>query len=159
MKTESAAADIPPLPSAARRLWAQLRLGIPFYLGLGAPAIRRAYPDCRVRAAAGYSPDLVRTLMALHRGEAAATVGAVEEINFRCAAIHLIKSGRRFFVKQFARRHAFHDLERALHCSRVDRAWRAAHLLPRLQILTPRAVGTALARTQDARPIEYLATE
>jgi hypothetical protein len=94
----------------------------------------------------------------------------VERINFRCAAITLKEGsgaasaayaggGERYFFKEFPRGHALHDVDRALRCSRVDRAWRAAHLLPRLGILTPRAVGTAFCRSEDGRPTEYLATE
>ncbi len=134
------------------------RLAIPFYLGLGAPALRRTFPDCRVRVAPGQSPHLLRALLALYRGEAGQTAGSVEPVNFRCAAITLASTGERYFFKQFPRRHAFHDLERLLRCSRVDRAWRAAHLLPRLGLLTPRAIGTAAARSTGGRLVEYLAT-
>jgi hypothetical protein len=147
----------PFLPVA--RLLAQARLALRFYLGLGTPGVRRTYADCRVRAAAGRAPDLVRRLVALYRGEAGAEAGSVETINFRCAAITLPESGERVFFKEFPPRHRLHDVERLLRCSRVDRAWRAAHLLPRLGILTPRAVGTAFARLGDGRPVEYLATE
>ncbi len=145
--------------SPAARLLAQARLARRFYLGLGAPGVRRTYADCSVRAAAGRDPDLVRRLVALYRGEAGAETGSVETINFRCAAITLAESGERLFLKEFPRRHRLHDVERLLRCSRVDRAWRAAHLLPELAILTPRAVGTASARLEDGQPIEYLATE
>jgi hypothetical protein len=141
-------------PSALRRATAQARLAYRFYLGLGAPRQRVTYPDCRVRAAKGRTPELVRELIALRRGDSAA--GEVEEVNFRCRVITL--AGQRFFVKDFPRAHVFHDVERMLGCSRVDRAWRAAHLLPRLGILTPAAVGTAFARA-DREPMEYLVTE
>ena len=143
-------------PSPLRRLASQARLSLTFYLGLGAPAVRATYPECRLRAADGYSPEFVRTLLARRRGETDA--GTVEEINFRCVVISPADSDRRVFFKDFPRGHALHDIERALHCSRVDRAWRAAHLLPRLGILTPRPVGTILA-TEGGQPIEYLATE
>ena len=146
-------------PSLVRRAAAQLRLSSWFYLGLHAPALRRSYPECRVRAAAGREPDLVRALVALYRGAPALEPGRVEAINFRCAAITPASTGGKFFLKQFPRNHTLHDLERALRCSRVDRAWRAAHLLPRLQILTPRPVGTARARAVEGRVVEYLATE
>ena len=142
-----------------KRLRARVGLRLRFYLGLGAPGVRRAYGDCAVRAAAGRDPDLVRRLVALYRGEAGAEAGSVETINFRCAVITLAGSSERLFFKEFPRHHRLHDVERALRCSRVDRAWRAAHLLPRLGILTPRAVGTAFARLEDGRPMEYLATE
>ena len=132
------------------------RLLVPFYLGLGAPCTRKRYPDCRVRAAAGCDPEFVRTLLLIHRGES--TVGQVRRINHRCAEV-VLPEGRRFFVKEFPWHHRFHDLERGLRLSRVDRAWRAAHLLPRFGINTPRAVGTAVARDERGRPIEYLATE
>jgi tRNA A-37 threonylcarbamoyl transferase component Bud32 len=129
-----------------------------FYLGLGAPAVRRRYPDCRVRAARGYSPDLIRRLVAAYRDESAA--GAeFGRINFRCAEIGLPDAGRRFFVKEFPRGHRFHDLERWLRLSRVDRAWRAAHLLGRLGVPTPKAVGTAHALEADGTITEYLVTE
>ncbi len=131
-----------------------LKLAIPFYLGLGMPCARRRYPDCAVRAARGRSPDLVRALLLAYRGEGE----EVRRINHRCAEITLPDEGR-FFFKEFSRLHRFHDLERALRLSRVDRAWRAAHLLPRLGIATPRAVGTALARAENRAPVEYLATE
>ena len=127
-----------------------------FYLGLGAPCRRATYPECRVRAAAGYTPELVRDLLALRRGESEA--GDVEEVNFRCRVITPAGGGQRFFLKNFPRGHALHDLERMLSCSRVDRAWRAAHLLPRLGMLTPAAVGTGFARV-DGQPMEYLVTE
>jgi len=143
----------------AGRWAARVRLSVPFYLGLRAPAVRRRFADSRVRAAVGWPPELIRTLLALYRGEEAAGAGTVEPINFRCAAITLAKTRERFFFKQFPRRHALHDLERALRCSRADRAWRAAHLLPELGILTPRAVGTATARANDGSVVEYLATE
>ena len=143
-------------PSPVRRLGSQARLSVTFYLGLGAPAARAAFPECRVRAAAGYTPDFVRTLLAMRRGESDA--GTVERINFRCVIISPAGSDQRFFFKDFPRGHALHDIERAVRCSRVDRAWRAAHLLPRLGILTPRPVGTILS-TEGGEPIEYLATE
>ncbi|MFB3880490.1 MAG: lipopolysaccharide kinase InaA family protein [Armatimonadota bacterium] len=126
-----------------------------FYLGLGAPCHRAVYPECRVRAADGYTPELVRELLALRRGDSGA--GAVEEVNFRCRVITPAGSDRRFFVKDFPRGHALHDIERALRCSRVDRAWRAAHLLPRFGILTPAPVGTAVV-TAEGQPMEYLIT-
>jgi len=143
-------------PSPLRRAAAQARLSLRFYLGLGAPCQRAAYPECRVRAAAGYTPELVRDLLALRRGESEA--GDVEEVNFRCRVITPAGGGQRFFLKNFPRGHALHDLERMLSCSRVDRAWRAAHLLPRLGMLTPAAVGTGFARV-DGQPMEYLVTE
>lgn len=145
-------------PSVARTLWAHLRLGVPFYLGLHAPGARRVYPGCHVRAAAGYTPELVRALLALYRGEETGA-GRVDTINFRCAVVTSADGGERFFFKEFPRHHPLHDLERLVRCSRVDRAWRAAHLLPRLGILTPRAVGTAQDRAGNGRPVEYLATQ
>jgi hypothetical protein len=126
---------------------------------MGAPATRRNYPECSVRAAVGRTPDLICTLLALYRAKNAPEAGSVEHINFRCAAITLGDSGERFFFKEFPRHHLMHDLERSLRCSRVDRAWRAAHLLPRLGILTPRPVGTAVAREENGPAVEYLATE
>ena len=148
----------PPL-APGERLRAQVGLRLRFYLGLGAPGVRRAYGDCAVRAAAGRDADLVRRLVALYRGQAGPDAGSVETINFRCAVITLAGSSERIFFKEFPRHHRLHDVERVLRCSRVDRAWRAAHLLPRLGILTPRAVGTAFARLEDGQPMEYLATE
>jgi len=156
---ERNAAGLPGPPSTARRIWAQLRLSTSFYLGIGAPSMRRAYPGCRVRAAAGYTTDLVRRVVEFYRGGAAAAGDRVEEINFRSAAVTLADTDKRFFVKQLARRHLLHDVERSLGCSRADRAWRAAHLLPRLGVLTPRAVGTALAETEGENRIEYVITE
>jgi hypothetical protein len=147
-----------------------LRLATRFYLGLGAPARGRRYPDCSVRAAAGYDPELVRTLLLIYRGESAG--GEARKINHRCAEIRLA-SGRpaqdpegsfevpegRFFFKEFPWRDAWHGVERFLRLSRVDRAWRAAHLLPRVGINTPPAVGTVIARGPGGRVVEYLATE
>lgn len=127
-----------------------------FYLGLGAPCRRATYPECRVRSAVGYSPELLRELVALRRGDSSA--GQVEEVNFRCRVIAPAGGGQRYFLKDFPRGHALHDIERALRCSRVDRAWRAAHLLPRFGILTPAPVGTAIA-TDGKHPTEYLMTE
>jgi hypothetical protein len=149
---QEAVASAPPL----RRLSARARLAFRFYLGLGAPCQRATYPECRLRAAAGYTPSLVRELAALRRGDSAA--GEVREINFRCRVITPAGGDRPFFVKDFPRGHALHDIERALRCSRVDRAWRAAHLLPRLGILTPAPVGAAVA-TVEGRRMEYLVTE
>lgn len=149
----------PALPSTARRLRAQARLAMRFYLGVGAPAVRASFPDCQVRAAAGREPDMLRTLLALHRGSAGEAAGSVATINFRCSLITLARSGERIFFKEFPRVHALHDVERALRCSRADRAWRAAHLLPRMGILTPPPVGTARARSENGVPVEYLATE
>ena len=140
-----------------------LRLATWFYFGLGAPARGRRYPDCSVRAAAGYDPELVRTLLLIYRGESAG--GEARKINHRCAEIRLA-SGRpaqdpegRFFFKEFPWRDAWHGVERFLRLSRVDRAWRAAHLLPRFGINTPPAVGTVIARGPGGRVVEYLATE
>jgi hypothetical protein len=143
-------------PSASQRLGAQVRLSLRFYLGLGAPASRAAYPECSVRAAAGYRPELMRQLVALRRGEA--EDGEIEEVNFRCVVIRPPGEEHRFFLKEFATHHALHGVERALRCSRVDRAWRAAHLLPRMGVLTPGPVGTAIAFGEGG-PMEYLATE
>jgi hypothetical protein len=140
-------------------LTARLRLALPFYLGLGAPAVHRSYPDCRVRAIAGRSPDLVRRLLSLYRGEAPPDAGLLSQINFRCATVTVSDTGERFFFKQFPRHHALHDLERLLRCSRVDRAWRAAHLLPGLGVLTPRLIGTAQAPDGRGAVVEYLAAE
>ncbi len=145
-----------PRAGAARRLWAQARLCGRFYLGLGARRVRASYPECRVRAARGCEPELIRGLVALRRGES--REGEVEEVNFRCRAITPAGGEQRFFFKDFPRKHVLHDVERAFRCSRVDRAWRGAHLLPRLGILTPAPVGTAFARV-DGRPTEYLVTE
>jgi hypothetical protein len=145
-------APAPPL----RRLSAQARLAFRFYLGLGAPCQRATYPECRVRAAAGYTPDLVRALVALRRGDSA--TDEVREINFRCRVLTPAGSDHRFFLKDFPRGHALHDIERALRCSRVDRAWRAAHLLPRLGVATPAPVGAAFAMV-EGQPMEYLVTE
>jgi hypothetical protein len=155
--TQSRQLEHPPArPSALRRAFAQARLAFRFYLGLGAPCLRATYPECRVRAAAGYTPDLVRALVALRRGDSA--TDEVREINFRCRVLTPADSDHRFFLKDFPRGHALHDIERALRCSRVDRAWRAAHLLPRLGILTPAPVGTAFVGN-DGQTMEYLVTE
>jgi hypothetical protein len=123
------------------------------------PASFRRFADCRVWAAAGYAPELVRGLVALHSGDDGKAAGEVEEVNFRCAAITPAGSPQRFFLKEFRRRRLSHDLERALRCSRGHRGWRAAHLLPRLNILTPRPVGRAVTRGDDGSTVEYLATE
>lgn len=147
------------LPCGLSRLLAQARLARRFYLGLGARAVRRSYPECRVRAAVGRDPELVRLLLEVYRGGAEVDAGRMERINFRCAAITVGACGERVFFKEFPRVHALHDVERMLRCSRVDRAWRAAHLLPRLGILTPGAVGTAVARSEGGPSMEYLATE
>ena len=141
------------------RALAHLRLGISFYAGWGAPAATRRYPECRVRAAKGRSTDLLRSLLAAYGGEATEGVGAVEEINYRCAAITVAGTGERIFFKEFPREHWLHGVESGLRCSRADRAWRAAHLLPRLGVLTPRALGTVRTQTVEGAAVEYLATE
>jgi hypothetical protein len=152
-------AELPAPSSAARRLIAQARLCASFYLGLGMPASYRRFADCRVWAAAGHSPELMYSLVSLYAGDGEGADGEVEEVNFRCAAITPAGSRQRFFVKELRRRRLAHDVERALRCSRGHRAWRAAHLLPRLGIKTPPPVGRALARARDGCPVEYVATE
>ncbi len=134
----------------------QLALCARFYLGLGAPCARTSYPECSVRAANGYAPDLVRELLALRRG--GSTAGTVQEVNHRCRVITPEGSDTSFFFKDFPRSHRLHELERIVRCSRVDRAWRAAHLLPSLGFLTPAPVGTALS-VMGGEPVEYLVTE
>jgi len=141
------------------RIAAQLRLAVPFYLGLHAPRVWQRFPEGQAYAARGSSPELVRALVALHRGDRRVAGGAVEVINFRCTRVTPAGSQGSFFVKEFPRLHWAHDLERRLGCSRVDRAWRAGHLLPRLGALTPRPVGGAQFRAGDGAVIEYLATE
>ncbi|MBN1460719.1 MAG: hypothetical protein JXA57_14385 [Armatimonadetes bacterium] len=144
----------PPSPIARRS--AQLRLCAQFYLGLHAPARKATYADCRVRAAADYEPDLIRDLFLVHRGQSDSA--SITEVNFRCWILRPRQHEGAFFLKRFPRRHALHDMERYLHCSRVDRAWRAAHLFPRLGLLTPKATGTILT-TEAGAPVEYLITE
>jgi hypothetical protein len=128
-----------------------------FYLGLGAPCERRRYPECRVRAAKGYSPDLVRTLLAVYRGES--QQGEAERIKPSCGRVTLVADAMPFFVKEFPSRGRANDLERWARLSRGERAWRAAHLLPRAGLATPRAIGAAQARGRDGRMVEYLMTE
>ncbi len=125
-----------------------------FYLGIGTPSTRATFAECRVRAAAGYTPDLIRTLLALYRKES--ETGLLEQVNFRCAVITPVGDDRCFFVKEFPHSRALHGLETAIRCSRVDRAWRAAHILPTFGLLTPRAVGSAVTRKPSC---EYLITE
>jgi hypothetical protein len=84
--------------------------------------------------------------------------GEIEEVNYRCVVIGPAGEERRFFFKDFPRQHGLHDAERVLRCSRVDRAWRAAHLLPPMGILTPAPVGTAI-EFGESGATEYLATE
>jgi hypothetical protein len=129
-----------------------------FYLGLGAPAARSRRRDCALCAARGYSCDMIADLLFRYQHEQEHII-TVKRINHRCATVTLPATGERFFFKEFPRHHGFHDLERALRLSRVDRAWRAAHLLPGLGILTPRAVGTAETIGSDGSATEYLATE
>jgi len=138
---------------------AQVGLGVRFYLGLGAPGERRRYPECSVRSARGYSPEFLRTLLAIYLGKAAAEVGTMERVNFRCGRITVPGQPTEFFFKEFPRHHFAHDLERRVRLSRVDRAWRAAHLLPRMGLLTPRAVGTVQRPDVGGEMMEYLATE
>jgi hypothetical protein len=138
---------------------AQVSFGVRFYLGLSAPAERSRYPECCTRAARGYSTDLVRTLHAVYVGKADAEAGTMERVNYRCGRITLAGEPGAFFFKEFPRHHAAHDLERRLRLSRVDRAWRAAHLLPKLGLLTPRAVGTVTRADIGGEVTEYLATE
>ncbi len=164
-------------------LLAQIGFGARFYLGLGAPGERRRYPECSVRAARGYSPEFLRALLAIYLGQAADEVGTMERVNFRCGRITVLPGsafggpGRRwpgppaadrhsaagqpaeFFFKEFPRHHFAHDLERRVRLSRVDRAWRAAHLLPKMGLLTPRAVGTVQRPDPGGEMMEYLATE
>lgn len=139
---------------AAHRVLSYLRLNMRFYLGIDAPCVRRTLTECRVRAGSGYAPDLIRDLVTLYRAEPE----QVERINFRCAGIRRGDTGERFFLKEFPRLRAVHDLERQLRCSQADRAWRAGHLLPQYRILTPRPIGTAQVHGGDG-VTEYLATE
>lgn len=134
-------------------VWFALR----FYLGLGAPCERRRYPECRVRAARGYSPELVRALVAVYRGES--QEGEAEPVKPSCGRVTLTDQERPFFVKEFPSRHRANDLERWARLSRGERSWRAAHLLPRVGIATPRAIGLGHARRADGRAMEYLVTE
>ncbi len=129
-----------------------------FYLGLGAPAQWARYPEGAVRAARGCTPGLVLALLHLYLGEGDPEADAVERVNFRSARITMQESGERFFFKEFPRRHRGHDLERVLRISRVDRAWRAAYLLPRLGLNTPAAIGTVRRRDPTGAITEYLAT-
>ncbi len=125
-----------------------------FYLGLGAPGKRTSFLKYQVRAAVGYESDLIHTLLTLYRKETDA--GSVEQVNFRCAIVTPDGENRKFFVKEFPHNRPLHGLETAIRCSRVDRAWRAAHLLPSFGLLTPRAVGSAVAKEPAC---EYLITE
>jgi hypothetical protein len=143
-------------PSAVARYGARLQLCAQFYLGLHAPARKATYPECRVRAAASYEPDFIRTLSAVHRGDSES--GTATEVNFRCWIVCLEGETQGFFLKRFPRRHVLHDLERYLRCSRVDRAWRAGHLFPRLGLLTPKPVGTVLT-SEGGEPVEYFIME
>jgi hypothetical protein len=139
----------------AARLASYLRLNAAFYTGSGAPCTRGTVFECRVRATPDYLPGFVGDLVMLYQNGSE----QVERINFRCARIIAGKRGERFFLKEFPRLRASHDLERRLRCSRVDRAWRAGHLLPKLGILTPRPIGTAQSRAADGSVTEYLAME
>ena len=124
-----------------------------FYLGLGAPAAWSRRRGCALRAGRGYSCDMIADLLFRYQHEQEHIV-TVKRINHRCAAVTLPATGELFFFKEFPRGHGFHDVERALRLSRVDRAWRAAHLLPGLGILTPRAVGTAETRAREGSATE-----
>jgi hypothetical protein len=136
---------------------AGIAFAVRFYLGLGAPCERRRYPECRVRAARGYSPELIRTLLAVYRGESDA--GEAEQIKPSCGRVTLAGHADPFFVKEFPSRGRANDLERWARLSRGERAWRAAHLLPRAGLPTPRAIGGGQARGPDGRVVEYLVTE
>ena len=144
-------------PAGAARPWSRLRLRVALLFGLGAPAVRRSYPGCRTRTAPGHPPDLVRDLIAHYRDREGSE--EVQPINFRCAKVARPGGGPPAFVKEFPRHHRLHDLERVMRCSRVDRAWRAANLLPRVGVLTPRAIGTAVTWAADGSVTEYLVTE
>ncbi len=136
------------------KLGSYLWLNTHFYLGLGAPRTARRSPDCRLRAALGHSPDQVRAAVDHYRsGNGART------INFRCARVIVPGSDCALFVKEFPPLRRFHGLERRLRCSRVDRSWRAGHLLPQLGLPTPRVIGTAQMRSAQTGIVEYLVTE
>lgn len=144
-------------PGAAlgpRRLPSYLWLTVHFYLGLGAP--RRVVQEAgyRLRAARGESPELVRAAVTQYREGAVAA-----RINFRCARAFVPGVKRAVFVKEFPRLRWVHGLESRLRCSRVDRSWRAAHLLPRLGLPTPQVIGSAQVRLAEGESIEYLVTE
>lgn len=141
-----------------RSRWpAGIGFALRFYLGLGAPRERRRYPECRVRAAPGFSPDLIRTLLAVYRGESDA--GKAEQIKPSCGRVALAADSTPFFVKEFPSRGRANDLERWARLSRGERAWRAAHLLPEAGLPTPRAIGAGQARGPNGRVVEYLVTE
>jgi hypothetical protein len=108
-----------------------------------------------VRAAVGYEPDFIRELLSIHRG--GGDSAAVTEVNFRCWIVRSKQHEQAFFLKRFPREYTLHDVGRYLRCSRVDRAWRAAHLFPRLGLPTPKAVGTILA-AEAGTPVEYVIT-
>jgi hypothetical protein len=141
--------------SLAARLASYLRLNARFYTGAGAPCARGTVLECRVRAMPDYLPGFIGDLVTLCQDGSE----QVERINFRCARILVSGRDERFFVKEFPRLRAIHDLERRLRCSRVDRAWRAGHLLPKLGVSTPRPIGTAQSRATDGAVTEYLITE
>lgn len=145
----------PQRPGATGNLRAYLWTNSRFYLGLRAPCMRQRSPDCWLRAARGRAPETVRAAIAQYCHGA----DGVERVNFRCARVRLTGSAEALFVKEFPQVHRLHKVERWVRCSRVDRAWRAGHLLPLLGILTPRPVGTAYATAADGVATEYLVTE
>ncbi len=136
-----------------------LGFAVRFYLGLGAPASRARFPECAVRVAAGYSPCLMRTLLAVYLGKEPASVGTCVPVKPTSVRITHAETGEQFFFKECPRRRRAHDVERALRISRVDRAWRAAHLLPRAGLNTPAPVGTAQRRDARGAVTEYFATQ
>jgi len=140
------------LPS---RFASYLRLNARFYTGSGAPCTRSTVFECRARATPDYRPAFICDLVMLYQNGSE----QVERINFRCARITVNEGGDQVFLKEFPRLRASHDLERRLRCSRVDRAWRAGHLLPKLGVPTPRPIGTAQSRAADGTVTEYLVTE
>jgi len=144
-------------PSGFAKLAIQLRLCRRFYTRLDAPIHHGTIDGIRIRAAAAYKPEFVHALIDLYHSKSAA--GQVKTVNFRSKIVTPNGSTKRYFVKEFVKYHALHDLERAIRYTRADRVWRAAYLLPTLGFLTPPPVGLAVISDSTGEATDYVVTE
>jgi hypothetical protein len=135
----------------AQARWCQLFYGAMLRAGRG-PRVGEVV----VRAAAGYPPELVAELVSCSLDEDSPLV---QMVNFRSRIVAYGEPVRRFFVKEYPHLNAWHGLERVLRCARVDRAWAAAQVLPKLGFLTPPPVGMVVRPQQGRGTIAYGITE
>jgi hypothetical protein len=142
--------------SGLPKLAAQVRWCARFYGTLFHHRNGARVGEAIVRAAPGYTPEFVEELVRISRED---NNPAVHVVNFRSRIVTLGEPARRYFVKEFTRYHPLHDVERVLRCSRADRVWAAALLLPQLGFPTPPPVGTVVLPNPGRGTTDYCVTE